>query len=349
MKRLRISSPLITTSPTIASLFSIITDFPSASNWIVNHFNNLLYIESNDENRCIFFEDQPSNRETIFAEINFFRYSKIKYDIIDIFCENIIDFLEKSLDADYFVRLTLDNYYLSLSQICYQKEHIYHPLLIFGYDSHHKVFEIGEFFNGKKFSFYQISYEEIQSAYNYEYYYPSETEEYLENIILLKLEKNYICESINISKIVTEINDYLLGTDTSNKYKNRIRKKDSNYSYGVNCYMKFIQSLNNSCYDFRSAHVFCDRMHLHTYKLDILFQSNVLSVNNYQLLKKEARYLENLSLQYRNAFLKYLIKYNSCIPPKAICILTDSYSYLQQNECSFLSKLVNILTRFSKL
>lgn len=226
----------------------------------------------------------------------------------------------------------------------YQKEHVYHPLLIFGYNAQHRVFEIGEFFDGKKYSFYQISYDQIEAAYNYKYYSISETEEYLENIILLKLEKNYISESINISKIVTEIQDYLLSADSSSKYKNRIRKKDSAYSYGLNCYTKFIQSLNNSYYDFRSAHVFCDRMHLHIYKLDILFQNQLLDYHIYQSLKKEALYLETLSLQNRNLFLKYIIKYNNCIPPNILSKLANNYSDLQKAETVFLFKLLNTLT-----
>lgn len=342
MKQLYINFPLITTSPTIAALFSIITNQSFSQNWIVNHFNNLLYIESNNENRCIFLEDQPSNRETIFSELNFFRYNRLKYDIVDLLCENIIDFLRKLLDADYYIRITLDNYYLSLNSINYKKNHVYHPLLIFGYDDEKEVFCIGEFFDGKKFSFYTISYNEVQTAYNYKFYLPSETEEYLENIIFVKIDWNYEAEKIDIIKIIEETKDYLSGTENSNKYKYRIRKKESSYTYGINCYNKLIQSIKESCFDIRSAHVFYDRMKLHSCKIDILFKRNILNNQSYIYLKEASQYLEALSLQCRNLCIKYMLKYNRDIPANAVKKMEDAYLKLQEAEQFFLFDFMEV-------
>ncbi len=44
IKKLPINVPLITSSPTIAALFTIITGVDFLDGWVVNNFNNLLYI-----------------------------------------------------------------------------------------------------------------------------------------------------------------------------------------------------------------------------------------------------------------------------------------------------------------
>lgn len=344
--KLNISKPLITSSPTIAAIFSIVSNQEFADTWIVNSFNNLLFIENKYENRCIFFEDQPNNRETILADLNFFRYNRIKYDVVNYLLESIVDFLRKSIDNKYYIRIALDNYYLPLNRNAYNKEHFLHPVLIYGYDNKSSTFLVGEFFDKKNFDFYSIPYFEVEKAYYNSVYSLDETEEYLENIILVKVDNSYIPEAINIPKIIEETNDYFCGTDNSNKYRYRKRKKESLYYYGVKCYDCFIKTIENNCFDIRAAHVIYDRMVIFSYKHKVLYNNKLISESDFNNLNMAVSELKLLALQNRNLLLKIAMKYDkSSLPQKYIMLLNEKYNALKYSEIQYLKEFVNVLER----
>lgn len=346
MNKLSVSEPLITSSPTIAALFAVISCQDFADHWVANNFNNLLFIQNTYENRCIFMEDQPSNRETVFSELNFFRYNRIKYDVVNYLNNNIVEFLCKSIDNQYYIRIALDNFYISANEKVYSKKHHLHPLFIYGYDDEKKMFLVGEFFNQKKFDYYSIPFDEVEKAYGHSVYPKDETEEYLENIILLKLDDAYVPEPIQLEKIVEETQGYLCGKDTSNKYKYRRRKRESFYYFGIECYNQFINSIVQKCADTRSAHVILDRIKILAYKLDILYRNGKINREDFEKLNSAIAELETEALKNRNLLLKILLKYEGAgYSDQDAALLKEKYEYLKKKEKQYLESFVDAISK----
>lgn len=337
MKQLKYNSPIITSSPTIATLFSIISGEEYSENWICNNFNNLLYIKNPSENRCIFFEDQPNNRETIFSEINFFEYNKISVAAFQSLSFDIQKFIEKMIDNHYYIRIALDNYYISLNTRLFKQQHFLHPVTIYGYDISRKTFLIGDFFDRKKYQLYNLPYKELEEAFYFCTYSNDEVYEYLKNIIFIKVFPNYPKEEINLNKIISETNDYILSTDNTLKYENRIRKKSSDFFYGIDCYNNLMQSIEDRKVDIRSTHVIYDRLQLQSYKLDILFKNSYITPAKYYNLKEQINSLITFSLDCRNATLKFQIKQTN---PQ---LIIEKYNDLKFKEQEYLFNLLSIL------
>ena len=291
-------------------------------------------------------EDQPSNRETIFSELNFFRYNRIKYDVVNYLSSNILEFLCKSIDHKYYIRIALDNFYISANEKVYRKKHHLHPLFLYGYDDKKKMFMAGEFFNQRKFGYYSIPFDEVEKAYYYSEYPKDETEEYLENIILLKLDDAYVPEPIQLEKIVEETKGYLCGKDISNKYKYRRRKRNSLYYFGIECYGQFINDIMQRRADTRSAHVILDRIKILAYKLDILYRNGKMDRDDFGKLNAEITELETEALKNRNLLLKTLLKHGGAgYPDQEAEVLKEKYECLKEKEKQYLKNFVDVISK----
>lgn len=346
LKKLDIHEPLITTSPTIATLFTIITGVKFLDNWIVNNFNNLLYIENNYESRCIFMEDQPNYKATIFGEVDFFRFNTVKYEIVNSFTENIIEFIVAAINKEYYIRMAVDDYYIQLNNETYMKNHLLHPLFIYGYDTEQNCLLIGEFFNQQKFDCYEIGFSEFRNAYERSIY-PSDTiYEYLENIVLIKLNTEYK-EELDILKVIDGIEDYLSGLDRTNKYIYPQRKKGSRILYGIECYNEFINSIRKGSFDLRSSHVFYDRMRLHQFKTEYLYEKGFLTEKDYKIFSDYTALLVQFSMAARNLLIKKYIK-NRAFDNTDIEKLELKYTELKEIEKNYLILLKESLQESKK-
>lgn len=307
IKKLPINVPLITSSPTIAALFTIITGVDFLDGWVVNNFNNLLYIENAYESRCIFMEDQPNCKVTIFNDVGFLKFNTLKSEIVNLLNKDIIDFIIKVINEGYFIRMAVDNYYIRLNKKAYMKRHCLHPLFIYGYDTKQRCLLIGEFFNQRKYDFYKIDFDEFRTAYKKCIYPNNIVDEYLENIILIKLNPGYH-EKIDTLKLMDGIEDYISGQDRTRKYLYPQRKRNSQYIYGMQCYDGFIDSMRNDNFDFRSSYVFYDRMRLHRFKTECLYKGGILIEEDYVTLIRYSDCLIQRSISAKNFLLKQLLK-----------------------------------------
>lgn len=339
-KKLLIREPLVTSSPTIASLFTIIYGKSGLENWIINNFNNLLFISNEHEARCIFLEDQPNYKATIFSEVDFFKSNSIKYDLLAMFEQDIISFIVSAINKDYYIRLAVDNYFLKVSIENYQLKHYIHPLLVYGYNLDREVLYVGEFFDMKKYGFYEIPFIEFQNAYSNCLYSDSLVDEYLENIVAVKLNLKYH-EEINWFKFANDMDDYLNGIDRTNKYLYPQRKKGSFFLYGINSYDGFLSSIKGGHLDYRSAHVFYDRMKLLKYKVDLLYKGLYISKDEYTYFSSLGLELINKAQIARNIFLKIFIK-KQCSKTDIVNVELK-YNELKDAEAKFLASLKNII------
>ena len=80
-----------------------------------------------------------------------------------LFGNDIIDFLKSCIDSKLYIRLFLDEYYLSYSEY-FNKRHYEHDILIFGYDETHTLFFALGYARGE-YSELHVDYECINEAY----------------------------------------------------------------------------------------------------------------------------------------------------------------------------------------
>lgn len=73
------------------------------------------------------------------------------------------EFIINAIDDGFYIYLLADHFHIKKSAH-YQSSHNWHDLMIYGYNKEKSLFYIGEFFNGKKYDYYEVSFEEILNS-----------------------------------------------------------------------------------------------------------------------------------------------------------------------------------------
>ncbi|WP_162309048.1 phosphopantetheine-binding protein [Brevibacillus antibioticus] len=82
-------------------------------------------------------------------------------------CENLAGNIERAISNDRPVIVWIDPYYLSIRKDTYEKTHMAHTILVYGYDHDKQIYTIIEHRNRENLYYqeYEISYQELEDAY----------------------------------------------------------------------------------------------------------------------------------------------------------------------------------------
>lgn len=181
--------------------------------WFYQHYIQLFFITYNNSFSRLEFLEPKNNFEDIFDE-KYLTYADQQSDIID--------FVEKSIDAGTYLTINLDEYYLP-QKGSFNEHHYVHQSMVFGYDkAERKLMGLG-FDTNMMFKELEFDYDDFAKAYesaktNYKLTAPwAETE-----AIQLLTPKSTVGEyKFDLNKFMEEIYKYL---DGSNLDKFRIEK-----------------------------------------------------------------------------------------------------------------------------
>jgi hypothetical protein len=343
-KILPFTIPITSCYPATSGATGILFSDPQIYEWIFNSFIQIFEVE---DNHALDYYDFAIDNNPYLS------YNELDYSFIYNNWESITDFVKRSINDDYYVRLFVN---VSKLPIYDSKGDMQHDLLIFGYDEKEQLFHIADHFNSGFFEKGVCKFSELE--YSMDTFSPNlfpNAVAFLNSVQLIKKEKSlhrlrfslynpdemaYI-GTLNITRIIASLSDYLDGVPTVNWYT-RGRVMDDylalSHKWGINCYstlkLHVQESINGvSPFSLQSFKL------MHNHKIVMVERLKVIrkkySIPNIELHIDNSKKLCE-SMQYiLNKFLKSIMyKKNPSVFEKIIVALNDlqevDYNYTKQ-------------------
>lgn len=155
-KKLLFKYPEITSWTWTAATFAILENYENAIPWLYNNFVQL-FCERYDNWVSVHYFPHLD----VISNNPFFHSALISRELISNLHIDIIDFIKKCIDLNYYVYCKVDE-----GCICVDRKFL-HELVIFGYDDSKETFEIADFTLNKyrKYTLTSTSFQNIKKAY----------------------------------------------------------------------------------------------------------------------------------------------------------------------------------------
>ena len=341
--QLPMSSPLFTTYPALADITAIIRSDERFPRWICNNFNQLIYYTNASKKARFytFIEDIPRESNTIFSDVPILRYNLIQCDLLNAQTTDIVAFLKNCVDSGYYVRIFMDNYYISYHKWMYGRLNFVHQKLVYGYDDETEVIYMSDFANGNRYNLYTASYDEVRQAYSACFPLPDSDSRY---VVCVKPREQKLRQEINYEKIAADLNDFLTSSDRTRRLLNSERWSGYLFTYGIKCYDQMISDIKRGVADAKSMNMFCDYVTSMECTVDEIKSSgNFDSDETYYRLKGQLVTMRNQAMTARNLLLKYSVKNHGDLSDSDIGALVKHYTDFRNTSEAFAKELIKAL------
>ncbi|MEN8908190.1 MAG: hypothetical protein ABF289_19725 [Clostridiales bacterium] len=330
-KILPIKYPIVNGYRYYAKVFSIIFNKKNCFEWISNNFLTLEFprletLETHYFGMCLF-----TMSRNYYEECPYIDKSIINQDLVNLKWENICDFLRDVIDMNYYIELDLDTYYVSHATKFYKNIHYSRPTFIYGFNNKTEIFNIAGYYYHSKYSFEELSYENILKAYDSKHSLEIKGIKADDIITLYKLKDN---NSYRFDKalFVKRIKEYLNSYNFRNDVCNPSDQATFQYcEYGFKAYeflkklldlgerkiplkrafSNLFQSIINI--DIRSFYCLWEHKKLMLLILKYVKEKEYInidkdSIEKYDKVEKKSNLIINLIIKYNITQEKYLIE-----------------------------------------
>jgi len=322
-KILNVNPPLINCYTKYGTLFSIIPESDQLSNWVNSNFIQLVYNISWDiytfNNHSFLLSECPA--------IGYFQLSKNLFT--RLYRGSLIDLVKSILDSNEYVYIFVDRHYISTDCDNYQKHHLIHELLIYGYDEKQDIFYIADNFDDGKFMFIVCPSKDIEKGF----LLLEGKEEYYSYIRTLKVYPNFQY-SLDLEQIKYELYSFL------NSTKTYYVKNETDRVFGLEIFtilQKQIQECfqNSNLIDIRAFHLLYEHMLLMEERINHLAREK--HIVDPVDLSDSVKSVKRLTLLLRNLVVKYNIKMDD----RAFVRVSDTLAQLKSDEEKIFSRLLS--------
>lgn len=327
-------SPLITSYPQYANIFSIVGDNENKMTWFYENMISLQATDDMNNFRLDFHVGFDSKAMIGFCPVVYI--DTYPRDIISKAYNDVTDFFVDQIDKErclYFVVCT--NYIPEYVGWRNEKIERNHDIMICGYDKEKQVFYAADFFEGP-YSQREISFDDIRNGYNN---VDAEGGDWMWGVKAMHTEKSAIYD-IKYDKLVVNLRDYL-NSASPVKYNDLIfyRIDEESNSFGISVYEKLKQYVRyvestGGRFDRRVFHLLYDHK--------VLMKEMILHISKYGHLKngdKHADEMDKIScmaLILRNIMLKYNLTYNASTALRMI----EQIDKIKARECEAIENLI---------
>ena len=284
--------------------------------WISDHLIQLY--ASNEIIQGSFYDFVNNDNYPREGNCPFLQKYTINRDILEMACFS--DFIERQINNNYYLNVTLDQYELNCSKY-FQKKHKYHITFIYGYDSENELVYIADFYGGQKLTFQTISYSNLNSGF-FSVRVKNAREWEVEIFLLKYVDNTY---DTNIKLLIRFLDDYLNGIDSFLKYTFSFRHKEVLIRYGIEYYdmlLEHCQSVGkNGTLNTTIFHVLFDHKELMRIRLEYLTKIGLILGDT--SLSTDFNNLQEKTLSIRNMVMKYNILKNNNIITRIIIALVE--------------------------
>ncbi len=287
---LPLGEPLVQAFNEYGYLFSIIRSKDSLNykKLIVQYFTNLFCVPEEYSEYKHILSFYPDRHERLLRTCPLLESKLYSRSEVINQQEKLINKIKKYIDMGYYVTVYVDLYYISCSE-SYQKRHINHNIMLYGYQEQEKVLFVIDTFRSFKFEASQILYAEFEQAfYNYE-----QAENKRDNkILVIKFQEQEI--NLDTDKLKEELQKFYL--------------IDENIPYisGCHVYDLLEKGIDSKCYLHpQSIKVLCEHINFTVIRAKLLEELNVIHINEY--LRKQLNELLIKSKHISNLYLKCIV------------------------------------------
>ena len=322
MKELPVLFPLISTYPEYGHLFSIldVTD-TNVEAWIISNFINVVGYEY----RFFHFRDTWTLlKRCPFIQCNSIDRGFVKY----IWRKSAISLFVSIVDSGCYIIIDLDRFYISNSPE-YQRHHINHKTLIYGYDANKKIFNVADNLENGKYVRFEYSFADVELSYSlmesignndgYDVFYL----------------KSFDCKNykFDICYLLRELELYVSQNSLNVEW---------GYAYNLDAITYFAEQIENTAcgdnekmnIDLRPACLFIDQKDIMSLRIQYLCRKNYIGKGE-ELLKK------NKAIRQRYvSVLNSLMKYNVTKNTQILWIVIDSLHDLRTLDNAFFNDLI---------
>lgn len=318
--------------------------------WMYEHFNNIYCI--NDRDNYLWLD---------FVEDHNYPQDAAEYISVDLKSmeeiEDIIDFIKGFISDGYYVRLILDEYYLS-EKPAFGKEHNLIQVLIFGYNDTEKRMKAIGFLKDNVFGIYEQSYQETIDSYNAcrDLYSDEVIWHKLYNAILIKVKDVNKKYRFNSSKLIDGIQKYISSCGDASVLRPEIRHQmGDNAVFGIQVYDEVIIHLNNLLegnftMDYRFIHLLSEHKKLLNKKL-IYFDEHHCGSDRLKGLISQYAHICSSFEWVRSLYLKNVLAdndfktiYGQLKNKEVLVKIIESIKDIQDKEKIILSGIYNNMT-----
>ena len=277
--------------------------------WFYNNYINLSWVADGILlDFCYQAKLISDNVWNTYKGISVLRTQIVNWNILSKCRLKMTDFLMNSIDSGQYVDLNVNEFYCPYS-IAYKKTDYIHCILVYGYDSDAKLFNVLCYNKISKLSKETLTFKQIQDAFNS--LLSVSTNELGADIYLISHRSNYCCP-IDKELICQRVKDYLSGKN----YYEQFRQFDSppvGYLYGIDIYnglLEYIKQikLDENNFDLRIIHLLYEHKICMTKRVEYL-QDHGYMVDGCHNDKEFNNLAENI-LTLKNLALKYNARKN---------------------------------------
>ncbi|MBB3114041.1 hypothetical protein FHS18_006157 [Paenibacillus phyllosphaerae] len=149
--------PPITSYPYIANLLSVVLNDEDAEEWFYSEFSQLEMPDNVHRTRLDF------NTSLLWKSCPFIYYQRMSRTMVDA-SGSLENFIIQAIGNGNYVYF-LGNYYHNPLSEAYQTNYFLHDIFIFGYDRERRVFHVADFFKDQKYSYEELSFEDVGRMY----------------------------------------------------------------------------------------------------------------------------------------------------------------------------------------
>lgn len=315
--QLPVYNPMMKSYPEYSYLFTILgdpRDNINFSKWFVQNYIQLRYDSAKDVDQALFFEKDVE-------ECNIYRCS-LFYKLIQDkkYFQNsqtILSAIKGLLDQNYYITLVLDHFYLSNDSYHYQKHHLNHECLVFGYDEPNKCFQLVAFWE-MKIRFISVSERDFLNAFINHQHYPIFDDTRIYAFCPQMKQENSL--PFQRLKIRAQFQNYLLG---------EYSPIDERF-YGIKCYEAILKNIENEPLEIRNFYVLYEHALANEIRIECLVKLGLLK-NTDQILSLFSQVSTKCKI-IRNKLMKEQFMQKTAIPKinsKTYKILLDDIYKLE--------------------
>ncbi|MFD2413639.1 hypothetical protein [Paenibacillus rhizoplanae] len=318
LKILPMQHPIITSWQWQANSFAVLGNYPETEPWMMNHFIQLQLTSNPDWSSYVDFYRTPT-----FEFCPWLFHQHLKRETVRYFNEDICSFFVDCINLNNYIYAVFDHAYFLQGQ-----DRLPHDLFIYGYDQERQVFHAADFTFTGKYSFAEVSFEQLKKAYHA----IEGDEDWLfsgKGGVSLISFNDSLGYDFNISNVAAQLEGFLTGHNHFEKSR-EMTYRTNPCVYGLEIYSKLIENLlkiqeKEAEADYRPFHVLCDHKALMLRRIPFMEQNGYLKPGTNLLEGYQS--IENDALMCRNLLIKYMKTNESSIIDK---IITTMRKYRNQ-------------------
>lgn len=318
MKILPIGYPDITAYPHHAHLYAIMNGIDKYENyklpWLSNNYVQLEF-EADNLDFSIGFDILP-----LLENCPWLIKDSISYEMISEKWDNIIDFLIDAINIDYYIYIEVDEFHIK-EYDNYQKEHLSHTILIYGYDDITKEFYVADFFKNRKYYFAKVAFEEIKKGYE-----NMPTTFLLGVFLLRKKDNSYFTYEFNRSGLIKNLEDFLYSQNTKERNMiinyTRVMPHVKESVFGLNVFDSICYSFSQTGY-VPLTNLYVIKEHIKVLEIIVLQLSELGLVENWENIYFGLQGIYKKSELCVNSYVKYHISNNKQLITRIIDLIQE--------------------------